>query len=67
MQAGATMEEQQPAQSHVPQSHVLQVQAAPPDPEAQADMLELSMLFFVAALVIFCARRLLDLFRVDHD
>lgn len=33
------MEEQQPAQSHV-----LQVQAAP-DPEAQADMLELSMLF----------------------
>lgn len=62
MQPGATMEEQQPAQSHV-----LQVQAAPPDPEAQADMLELSMLFFVAALVIFCARRLLDLFRVDHD
>lgn len=46
---------------------VVQVQAAPPDPEAQADMLELAGLFFAAALAIFCARRLLDLFRTDHD
>lgn len=46
---------------------VLQVVAAPPDPEAQADLFALAGLFFVAALVIFCARRLLDLFRTDHD
>lgn len=46
---------------------VLQVVPAPPDPQAQADLLELAGLFFVAALVIFCARRLLDLFRTDHE
>lgn len=46
---------------------VLQVVAAPPDPELQADMFQLAGLYFVAALVIFLARRLLDLFRVDHD
>lgn len=46
---------------------VLQVVAAPPDPELQADMFELAGHYFFAALVIFLARRLLDLFRVDHD
>ena len=45
----------------------MQVVPAPPDTESQADMLEMAGLFFVAALVIFCARRLLDLFRTDHD
>lgn len=45
----------------------LVVQPAPPSPEGQADMLELAGLFFVTALVIFLARRLLDLFRVDPD
>lgn len=45
----------------------LVVQPAPPSPEGQADMLELAGLFFVTALVIFLARRLVDLFRVDPD
>lgn len=55
------MEEHQPTQA------VLHVQPAPPDPELQADLFELAGLYFVAALVVFCARRLLDLFRTDHD
>lgn len=46
---------------------VLQVVAAPPDPDLQADLFQLAGLYFAAALVIFLARRLVDLFRVDHD
>lgn len=46
---------------------VLQVVAAPPDPQSQADMMEMTGYFFIAAVTIFCARRLLDLFRYDHD
>lgn len=46
---------------------VVQVAPAEPSPELQADMAELAGLFFVAGVVIFCARRLLDLFRADHD
>lgn len=49
------------------QAIVVQVTPADPNPESQADMAELAGLFFVAGLVIFLARRLLDLFRVDHD
>lgn len=46
---------------------VIQVQAAPPDPDLQSDLFELAGLYFVAAMTIFLARRLLDLFRSDHD
>lgn len=49
------------------QAIVVQVTPADPNPEAQADMLELAGIFFGAALVIFLARRLLDIFRADHD
>lgn len=49
------------------QAITVQVTPAKPDPEAQSDMFELAGLFFMAALVIFLARRLLDLFRADHD
>lgn len=61
------MEGTTPVQPTQDTQAVLQVVAAPPDPELQADMFELAGLYFVAALVIFLARRLLDLFRVDHD
>lgn len=43
------------------------VEPAPADPERIADMQALWGLFLVAAIVVFCARRLLDLFRVDAD
>lgn len=43
------------------------VEPAPANPEHIADMSALWGLFLVAAVVIFCARRLLDLFRVDSD
>lgn len=44
------------------------VEPAPADPERIADMGALWSLFLVAALAVFCARRLLDLFRTDqHD
>ncbi|MGP3506107.1 hypothetical protein [Paracidovorax citrulli] len=43
------------------------VQPAPPDANTLADLGELFVLFFGAAMVIFCLRRLYDLFRVDHD
>lgn len=43
------------------------VQPAPPDPERLADLGELYILFFCAALAIFCMRQLYNLFRVDHD
>lgn len=61
------MEGTTPVQPTQDTQAVLQVVAAPPDLELQADMFELAGLYFVAALVIFLARRLLDLFRVDHD
>lgn len=44
----------------------VQLEPMPLDSERLQDIAELSGLFFVAALVIFCARRLLDLFRVSH-
>ena len=43
------------------------VEPAPADPERIGDMSSLWGLFLVAAVVIFCMRRLLDLFRVDAD
>ncbi len=43
----------------------VQVEAAPPDPERLADLGTVFGLFFVAAVAIFCARRLLDLFKVN--
>jgi len=43
------------------------VEPAPADPERIADMGALWSLFLVAAVAIFCARRLLDLFRTDQN
>ena len=43
------------------------VEPAPADPERIADMGALWSIFLVAAVVVFCARRLLDLFRVNQD
>jgi len=43
------------------------VEPAPANPEHVEDLGALWALFFVAALAIFCARRLIDLFRVDTD
>lgn len=43
------------------------VEPAPVDPDHIADMSAMWSLFLVAAVVIFCARRLLDLFRVDES
>ena len=42
------------------------VEPAPANPEHIADLALLWGLFFAAALVVFLARRLLDLFRVNH-
>ncbi len=43
------------------------VEPAPADPERIADMGALWSLFLVAALAIFCMRRLSDLFRFDQN
>lgn len=43
------------------------VEPAPADPERIADMGALWSLFLMAAVAIFCARRLLDLFRTDQN
>lgn len=44
------------------------VEPAPPDPERLRDIGEVWTMFLVAAVAIFCLRRLLDLFRTDqHD
>lgn len=61
MEGATPVEPQQDTQA------VMQVVAAPPDPELQADLFQLAGLYFVAGVAIFCARRLLDLFRADHD
>ncbi|WP_157896718.1 hypothetical protein [Acidovorax carolinensis] len=45
---------------------VVQVEPAPPNPEHIEDISMLFGLFLVAAVVIACARGLLNLFRVDH-
>lgn len=45
----------------------LQVVSAPPDSDRLGDIAELAGYFFVAALAIFCARALYDLFnRAPH-
>ncbi|WP_295856141.1 hypothetical protein [uncultured Xylophilus sp.] len=44
------------------------VEPAPPDEERISDLGLVFTLFLVAAVAVFCARRLLDLFRVSpHD
>ncbi len=43
------------------------VEPVPPSEANLADLAALWGLFFIAALVIFLARRLMDLFRVDHN
>lgn len=42
------------------------VEPAPADSENISDISALWGLFLVAAVAIFCARRIVDLFRVDH-
>ena len=42
------------------------VEPAPANPEHITDLASLWGLFFFAALVVFLARRLADLFRVNH-
>jgi len=44
----------------------VQVEPAPADPEHLADLSALWGLFLVAAVAIYCMRRILDLFRTDH-
>jgi hypothetical protein len=51
------------------QTIVVQVTPAPPSPETLGDLSALAMLFFGAAVVIFCLRALIGLFSTDshHD
>jgi hypothetical protein len=42
------------------------VEPAPADPEHLADLSALWGLFLVAAVAIYCMRRILDVFRTDH-
>lgn len=48
------------------QTVVIQVEPAPPNPENIQDIAILFGLFLVAAVVIGCARALLNIFSVDH-
>lgn len=43
------------------------VQPAPPSAQTLSDLGELTALFLVAAVAIFCLRELINLFRVDHE
>lgn len=47
------------------QTIVVQVTPAPPDPETLADLSALAMLFFGAAVAIYCMRALIRLFSTD--
>jgi hypothetical protein len=47
------------------QTLVVQVTPAPPDSVTLADLSELAMLFFVAAIAITCMRALIRLFSTD--
>lgn len=43
------------------------IQPAPVDETHIADLAELWVLFLVAGVVVFCTRRILDLFRTDVE
>lgn len=47
------------------QTIVVQVTPAPPDPETLADLSALAMVFFVAAIAIYCMKALIRLFSTD--
>ncbi|MEE9872928.1 MAG: hypothetical protein PBV86_19415 [Delftia lacustris] len=47
------------------QTIVVQVTPAPPSEENVASISELTLLFFGAAVVIWCAKQLLKLFSID--
>lgn len=45
----------------------VQLEPAPADADRLADYTTLAGLFLAAAVIVFCARRLLDLFRLPNE